>query len=434
MMVDMDNWDFIARQFPGGPGPASQAIPTHTSTSEPLTTPLTSLSINTPSTLTTCQSANITWNFSGSDTTPITLLITDEEIDQSTLATAPPTVLRTLAESTDAISQTWEWSSVNLTSGYYIIIGSVPGISDQQTSPFFIATGSDRSCLSASSSSSSSTHLPTGTSIHPAGSSKHTNVGAIAGGVIGGVAIILIALFALFFLRRRNRVARGRHGSWGGVRATSTDSYAAFTRAGRGTGQNATGGVQPTGGKFDDIGLTIAVASSQDELPFGEDEKFSPTSSSILHNVPPIAYRPSHANRTSVSSRQSDNSVSSAIVHRGVPAVDITDYHRTERSPSVPVLSRPTTNSSRIADLSSAEMIPMGRSSSSQSAVGARRTSRKPVPQYDAAELERQSRTSNVELPSFDFESMQTLNRQSSNGSFGQVHYLIPDMPPPSRD
>ena len=427
-----------------GPGPVSTGPHTPTSTTpvatQTPTTPLTFLSLNTPDTLTTCQPANITWDFSGSDTTAITLLITDENVSQSTLATTPPTILWTLTNSADATSKFWEWSWVNLTSGYYVIQGSVPGIDNQQTSPFFIATGSDTSCLPASSSSSSSTSSPssstsspTSTSIPSVGSSKKTNAGAIAGGV-AGIVVMLIAIFALLFVRRKNQAGHSRRGNWGGLGDVSTES--------RGAGRNASGGIhkptESTGRILNDIGPAIAtatVASSLDDLDFREDEKFSSsTSSNALHNVQPIVYNPTHAHRTSGSSRQSNNSTSSATVHRGVPTADIADYHRTERSPSLPVSPRSTTGLPRATDLSSAEMIPMGRSSSSQSAMGARRASRKPVPQYDAAELEQQPSSSNVELLPFDLDAMQALNRQPSNGSVKQIHYLIPDMPPPSKD
>lgn len=459
-----DDRGLAARQVLGGPGPVSEQTsstatlpvtspntPTGISTQASPTPSTPTLIMNTPSTLMTCQPANITWEFSGSNTASMTLLITDEYVSQSTLATAPPTVLWTLAENADASLGTWEWPTVNLTSGYYMLQGAVTGGSSEQTSPFFIATGSDTSCLPASSSGASS---PTGTSIPSTGSSKKTNAGAIAGGVVGGVVVLLVALFALLFVRKQNNAARSRRGNWGGLAGASTDSQAAFAKGGRSTGQSASGGVhkptESTGGMLNDIGPAIATAtvtSSQDDLDSGEDEKFSsPTSPSVLHDIQPVAYSPTHAHRTSASSQvpnysrprtstqQSDTSISSATIHRGVPTADIADYHRADRSPSLPVSSRSTNNSPRAADFSSAEMIPMGRSASSQSAMGARRASRKPVPQYDASELEQQSSSSNAELPSFDFEPNQTLNHKPSNGSVGQMHYLIPDMPPPSRD
>lgn len=473
--------DLRGRQVQTGPGP-QQISTTSTSAPEPTpSTPLTYLIINTPSQLSTCQSATVAWTYTGPVPADLTLGVTDINVDQSKAPSTPPGIIQIWSSSLDAASQSWTWPQVNVSSGYYIIEGAVLG-SSAQSQPFFVASGSDTSCVpqssssistpttSSTTSSISSPSSPASSSDPATGSTKKTNVGAIAGGVIGGVIILAVGLAALLLLRKNKRASRSRRATnvgWGGLK--STDSQDPFSGGGQAPGHSSSGGnhgpTESMGGILNDSG-PAAADNSQEDLYSIVDEKGSPTSPSVLGNadfVPPLPYNNRRASVTSSinnqatnysrprtsSVRNSNNSIPLADTQppsRSRASVDIADY---ARSASLPGMSRPTV-SPRKPEFSSAEMIPMGRSTSSNSALGARRASRKPVPQYDASELEGHSSSSNVELPSFDFESSQIsgdspvrpggsdgpfggLNHKSSFGDAKQMHYLIPDMPPPAR-
>jgi hypothetical protein len=74
-----------------------------------------------------------------------------------------------------------------------------------------------------------------------------------------------------------------------------------------------------------------------------------------------------------------------------------------------------------------------------RSVSGSRRASRKPVPQYDATEIE--VRSSIVDIPPFELPSMNRHShnlaanvpsnpkRKSTSMDVRPMHYLIPDMP-----
>ncbi|RDX46179.1 hypothetical protein OH76DRAFT_1301289, partial [Lentinus brumalis] len=152
----------------------------------------------------------------------------------------------------DATSQTWTWPTVTIPAGWYVL--AAIGDDWVATSPqFFVTNGTDTSCLSTPSSSSSadtSTVASTGTgtstsstssttssnTVLPvtAATSKTSRAGAIAGGVVGGVVLIAAAIAAYIYFglcrrapTRSRRRAMGNHtraqlGKWGGL--SSLDS------------------------------------------------------------------------------------------------------------------------------------------------------------------------------------------------------------------
>ncbi|KAJ7842800.1 hypothetical protein B0H14DRAFT_1022154 [Mycena olivaceomarginata] len=75
----------------------------------------------------------------------------------------------------------------------------------------FYVTNSTTPVLADShfSSASSPSSTPTKTSTPPVVATKHTPVGAIAGGVVGGLALLALLAGLLFFLRRRRQRERG---------------------------------------------------------------------------------------------------------------------------------------------------------------------------------------------------------------------------------
>ncbi|KAH8987813.1 hypothetical protein EDB92DRAFT_1801048 [Lactarius akahatsu] len=105
----------------------------------------------------------------------------------------------------------FNWT-VDITGGtnIFVVAGDDRGIGSGGSAPFTVAYSANSSCLSGSSPSSTAGSpaggsYPTSTSSSPSGSSGgHSNVGAIAGGVAGGlVAIVATALVGFFYFRRQ---------------------------------------------------------------------------------------------------------------------------------------------------------------------------------------------------------------------------------------
>ncbi|KIK62374.1 hypothetical protein GYMLUDRAFT_242562 [Collybiopsis luxurians FD-317 M1] len=140
-------------------------------------------------------------------------------------------LIESLATDVDPTSQTFTWNVVNLPQAWYQILatatdggddaGGVGGIwttFNATSSPFFIRNGTDTSCLSPVVTSTSTAIATTSTvgpsspsSVSSLSSTSHVNRGAIAGGVVGGIAAIAALLGICLFLRqgRRRKGANG---------------------------------------------------------------------------------------------------------------------------------------------------------------------------------------------------------------------------------
>jgi hypothetical protein len=424
--------DIAVRQATEGPGPVSvvsSASPA--STSSPA-----AIIIYTPVQMSTCQSANISWDYAGPVLAQLTLKLTDVNVNQSNTTTPPPIITQFLGSNINVTSENWTWQQVNVPSGYYVVEGLVNDNS-MQTDPFFIANGSDTSCLDSEPSSSNTN--PTSTLSPTTTSHKKAKVAAIVGGIIGG-AIIIAVVLALLFLRKFSRPSRSRRIAnnirW--AKFPSSDSQDPFARgktSNKNSGQWSASGdnhisTESVSSDLNDIG---AVAPTE---PYSlEDEKVASASSTKPNASASVAPLPYDNHQTSASSstsqpphhnqprlplkRDSTNSVHlnplpESCQHSSMDTLDA----RVERSPSGPSFPQPTYAPRK----SSSEMIPLDRSASSRS-TSVRRASRKPVPHYDASEL------GNSEVPVLNSEPgpATSLNHRSS---LGNVHYLIPDMPP----
>lgn len=393
--------------------------------------------------MTTCQSGNISWDYGEQALAQLTLKITDANVNQSDITSPPPIITQTLESDIDARVGSWIWLQVNVSSGYYIVEGFVND-SSFQTEPFFIANGSDTSCIS--SLLPSNTAIPSSTS-----SPRKLKVGAIVGGAVGG-AVIIAAILTLLFIRKFNRPRHStrRAGNVRWAKFPSTDSQDPFGRVNF-SGSKSSGQL----GSSDERRSTESIGSKLDVVtpaastdPFGDEKDASPSStkSSTLASVIPLSYdngqistssHPPNYSRPRVpSTRNSARNSANALPFDVLPdsrqhySLDILDP-RVERPPSLPNMPPATYYSHE----ESSEMIPLGRSSSSRS-TGNRRASRKPVPRYDPSELEIQlGATNKVDVPPFNPESepVSSLNHKLSFGDVRAVHYLIPDMPPPHK-
>ncbi|KAF8147554.1 hypothetical protein K438DRAFT_1989617 [Mycena galopus ATCC 62051] len=159
------------------------------------------INFNKIANMTARKSAVITWVYSAvsiSGPQALTLSITNATLTQS-ITTAPidPTVLN------------YRWPTVNVTDGWYTVIATLPLAGFRGESlPFYVQTG-------------------TGTS------ASEVNIGAIAGGVVGGLFIVLGALTLM--LRRRRQVVPARTGAPSALTRQSTDGHVPLPSA---TGEN----------------------------------------------------------------------------------------------------------------------------------------------------------------------------------------------------
>ncbi|KAJ7150886.1 hypothetical protein C8R43DRAFT_951317 [Mycena crocata] len=235
--------------------------------------------------MTTCNPATIPWFYTavvGATFTEMTLSITNVGVPQP----GPPssTVTGTFTQNDlggravnrysfsrrdditqfitngfiDPSERSFRWPSANVSAGWYAIIANFPNSdAPMQSSSFYVLNGPDTSCLtSASPSGSSSSANPTssppstpttsgdpssssGVLLPVGGSSSKVNRGAIAGGVIGGLAVLAAAIAAYFYLRYASAstasgaAAKNRSRKWGGLGSTDSKAkpYPSATRA-----------------------------------------------------------------------------------------------------------------------------------------------------------------------------------------------------------
>ncbi|KAF6757634.1 hypothetical protein DFP72DRAFT_1167984 [Ephemerocybe angulata] len=209
------------------------------------------LSFDTIGNLTTCEPATIRWFYAGAPIN-MTLSVTNIGVTQISSPPSPfdqldlnlhPSPHRKPAAPTkvNPASLTFEWPSVNVTSGSYqfealIISQNYLKISDV----FYVLQGPNTACLPASSTSTIPSSVPTGGSPSiPApvsgASSKPINTSAIVGIVLGVLALIMVVLAVWFFLRHRKQqrqIGAGKKGSskkWNAL--NSTDSRAGIMAA-----------------------------------------------------------------------------------------------------------------------------------------------------------------------------------------------------------
>lgn len=426
--------------------PLSSASTTTSSTAALTTSsspgPAQSLSFVTPTEVTTCQDTLIQWVYAGSGGELLTLGISNANVTQTGIDPAPPLTFLPLADDLDPGTYNWTWSPVNLTMGYYFLLGGA-GTIDAQSDIFLITNGSDTSCLVAptptsvsssasvtgtSSSSTSSQSVTSWPTPAPMSTAKKSNAGAIAGGVVGGILVLLIiGAIIMMLMRRKNRSARARR--------SFSDPHDPFTRGKSASATRHHGPSESTGGMLSDIGPAIATAvdAHSNENLYSADEKGgSPGKASSIDAIAQLAYTGgAHHRSSSSSSLNQPPTARTSLSHSRAsptngrrPSLDAADYLRSERLASNPGAQRsiPPRTAAGI------ESIPMGRSSSGQS----RRASRKPVPQYDASELQVTASEVSLPMPSPQ-DPGSGLRHQSSSGDIRPVHYLMPDLPPPGQ-
>ncbi|KAJ7154596.1 hypothetical protein C8R46DRAFT_1117860 [Mycena filopes] len=493
-------------------------------------------SFNSISNMTTCEPALITWIYTplgGEDLPNLVLSITNSGVK----APSPPlssTLVGSFSQHdtrrsyfrrddiTEQISapippslEVFEWSSVNVSGGgWYALVATVDGdaSASKLSLPFFIQDGSDVSCTLPPASSTSSGPTSTGvgsgspTSTGDPSSSGGTlpvsgvssskvNKGAIAGGVIGGLAVIAAAIAAFFYLRyaSASTAPNGAARRWADL--GSTDSKAKAYPKPRSSG----GGAARHHSQSDSVGAMLSSRDSNvyvigsvgidsrpsrmndnDGLDYAATSDFYPSQEKISGS-------PSRSNPFSESGHDDDDDAVPLDLITPLPGTAVTrnsststssymntNFSRPRSHPGSPYASptSPTggpfgsgeqTNITAATSESSpapssypptpSPALASGSSQDGGAAAAAaplsRRTPRKPVPQYNPTDPALTAMPMPA-LPQADTESSSNsssregsvrsgvaphLSHKASFGAEGRaVHYLIPDMPPPQRD
>lgn len=442
----------------------------------PSSTP-TLFSINAVKNMTTCAPGVITWTYNGSSANILLFISNINVADPYTQGgrtrrqnTAGKSVSVILAN-ISATLNSWTWSQVTQPQGWYTIQGSVASLG-ASSDPFFISNGTDTACLLSSSSSSTeptSTASPTAVQAY----STTPSTGEIVGIVVGSLAgLVIPALAIACYLRRRRRPAiRSRKpkvqnvGRWSSLK--SNDSAARSLAEGNAGFTHSHGHSESTG----EI-LTVADSgkASETTTPLGSDEYHG--EEKVVHPQSPSGMIPlddidtplsRHDRRISAYSIQDPSfrgdagrtrATSSRHSKQGLElqaarirsSMESSMYLRTERF-SLPAIAAPTphtpTSPSRGRDEYPPSPIAASlRRSPSAGAASARRSSRKPVPHYDASEFRDDLRgaadnqstiTAGESSHSHGTESLPPLHGVSGL-SHNRMHYLIPDMPPPRNE
>ncbi|KZT36479.1 hypothetical protein SISSUDRAFT_1049805 [Sistotremastrum suecicum HHB10207 ss-3] len=358
----------------------------------------------------------------------------------------------------------WQWPAVNLPAGSYTLYGQASGYKFQGTTTMTIVPGTSTACLPKSSSSSASStstpaNLPVSTPLSSAPSSSasiivpvgststgsHLSTGAKAGIATGAsllVAAALIALLTFFLCRNRNRRTSrqfrddfgGGTGKFKGLHSGTDGPEPPAAVASYGYPEDAFGRTSPLGAtpagteRASAYGMMRADSdpfSEKSALPAGAQPPVWPN----VAPVPQARARPRH----SPSSSSSRVSVPESMEMTPTSAFG----HSTQPSESHSMgagvaLSRSTSESEHRRSRG-----PM---------------TRKPVPVYDLDDPQLHESNPSIHSSGSNSGDLHNLNvapnvptfpithvpgaapelqhKASFGDAYGNVHYLIPDMPP----
>ncbi|KAL6301436.1 hypothetical protein BKA93DRAFT_462463 [Sparassis latifolia] len=427
--------------IPPTPPITTSNTPTPTSVTP---SPSASFSFTTPVNLTSCKSGFVGWNYSGPADSLSLYVLNGLIIENGTT-----NLNQSIATALDPTTLLYIWSPVNVAAGGYVLAAEVAGIS-AQSSEFFVASGTNSSCLASVSTPGPSADV----------SSSNHHVGAIVGGVIGGVAFVVVVLLILFFLYRRRRPGPI-------LPRTRALSDAGAKKEGRWTGlssRDTVNGDLPAKRSHDSVShsehseeTAVEQYSSED---IAEAKLGSPYKRESIETVPPLPYtesrRSSLASPVSPTSPRRSGSYGRGRARSQSQVMALTDFgadraarHVSRRSVDSSILVHSPDALQGPVELPSihspADVVPINRSSS---AGIPRRATRKPVPTYmedgpvdnDHApgssglwENDGSRSHSREDLAAAGI-NLPKLDHKSSFGEMKPMHVLIPDMPPPPRD
>ncbi|KAL0958034.1 hypothetical protein HGRIS_000209 [Hohenbuehelia grisea] len=465
--------------------------------------------------MSTCQPAMVIFSYAG-PSVPFNLAITNDEVPQSSAPPGPsstssqgdintftnvgvpravPTGAQgtgesytslTLTENLSPFSGSYLWPKVNITQGWYVLVASMASTGFRATSShFFIRNSSDVSCLivapptstGAPSSSTTSSIIASQTNdpTIPGSSSGRVSPGAIAGSVIGGLAVVGACIAAYLFIRfskKSTASSPSSHheigkGAWGGLGSTDS-AHKPSKRSTRPKSYLGAGGGDARSrvrnarhhSQADSLGPMLATQSQTQLPPAGNgtrtggtsdedvnslalspwEEKFIADEGMMVDSVAPL---PMHGHSTSVVPTRRSSLSSQSRPHR--PSVS-TDYSYTSsgtrrtsldrshgaypppelipmtRSPSSPSTSPSHPAPAPAVQRSTSEAaskLPAGGISAQQN----RRTPRKPVPSYDPRDASLSPFVSSADPPRSSVQNSQS----SSAGHLGEVVDVFDD-------
>jgi hypothetical protein len=371
---------------------------------------------------TTCNASIITWDYPTprSGLVYFRLVVTNIGIPEKLVEHyTPPPVNVTLINQMNAIAGGYNWNPVNVSEGWYVVEALFTSGDPALSNTFFVTNGTDTSCLmattpngssqsqSSTSSSPSLSSSSSSSSLSLASNLKHNTAGIVAGSVVGTLMFIGIVLFVFFFMRRRRKYPQKRSTRWP-MPPTTEDRSGTFSR-GNHSHTESTGAIvvaapsnrsqvnhssqsssEHMTAEELSIGIEKMVVNYNDKIAALPVQNISPSSSSLAHSE--FGFSPQEPGVWSAGLQSRDSASRSQNQQRPdniLPSIS-TDAH------SLKALDR--------------------------SSYG-RRSSRKPVPAYDASELE-----------SVAADGGQGHQAASHNSriEFGEkpVHYLFPEPPP----
>ncbi|KAF8893648.1 hypothetical protein CPB85DRAFT_1330635 [Mucidula mucida] len=376
------------------------------------------------------------------------------------------TVVQLISGDVDPNAYEYTWDVVTVPQGWYTIYASMdeyPDFGAHIVNNFFVANGSDLSCLSSGASTTSDSPTSTSATPPPSDSSipvvinSSVNKGAIAGGVVGGLAILSAVIAAYIFFvcaparRRRSRPSsgvsgngdRGIMGKWGALGSfDSTHTSSSKKKAKLYNRSPVLGGAPDPSRRHhsqaDSGGPIMSVGSTtEDYNPYTEEKSASG------HGIITVGYSPPRPSPM----RQSNSSGSSDIY-----AMNYTRPHSSMMQ-TFPESPRPSTMD--IDPPSRRASAGVEATQTPESKRHSRKTPRKPVPSYtpDAGDPRpmpsvNTTPTSQYHSPSpmddspthssqnLHDGSVEAVHHLIHKGSFGDgrpVHVLMPDMPPPQK-
>jgi hypothetical protein len=425
------------------------ATPNSTSSAAPNSP--SNIAFHTVSDMTTCSSSSIVWDAGANTGAPFLLVVTNIGVPQ-TPGSARRLVVRespvspvneTLDVQADPSAGSFSWTKVNVPQAWYQIV-AYTRTGEVKSNDFLVVNGTDTSCLavadpssSSGSSSPASTNTPSPTpSPSPTpGASSRSRAGAIAGGVVGGIAFLALLIALLFFCRRRSS-RRAPSRKWAAEAGVKRPRSRSISKNGHGATESTGAIVSPVSnpdhGEIP-IKMPKSTVSSEEDMPTGFGKR-------VLYSDP---IRPGPIRESSTSSLRSEwrKSFSSTAIHRtpetAAPlhdrpsgrqsidhrrSMDSTLFFQPHRQSTTSIVMSPLTEESRLPK-------DVDRSSSG------RRASRKPVPAYNVAEFDTSNSSSSGDI-GVDRQTVDTKKSQSSlftENSDRPIHYLIPDAPPPQK-
>jgi len=402
--------------------------------------------------MTTCSSGSIVWDGGTNASAPFPLVVTNIGVPQ-TPGLARPLVGRrsavspvneTLDDRADPLAGSFLWSEVNIPQAWYQIVAYTQA-GEVKSNDFLVTNGTNTLCLAVanSTSSSSSTYHASTNSLTPSPtptpspalsvlSKSYTS--AIAGGVVGGVAFLVLLIALLFFCRRRSS-RRAPSSKWAAEVGVKRPQSRSVTKNGHSATESTGAIVSPPVSNPDHgeipIKTPMSTVSSEEDMPTASGKR-------VLYSDP---IRPGPVRKSSTSSLRSEwqksfsshrTSETTVPIHdRSSPGRQSIDHRRSIDNTLFSPPHRQSTTSIVMSHLTEENRPPKDFDRSSSG----RRASRKPVPAYNATEFNASNSSSSGDI-GVDRETVNTRKSQSSlftENSDRPVHYLIPDAPPPPK-